>query len=340
METGGEDVEIYEVPFRVEVNYAGWRLDRYLAEKIRRLSRTKIQRIIKEDLVWDGPRPLKASTQVWPGLEFRLRRQRDPEPTCDRDFGVVYEDDDLLVVDKPAGLPVHPSARYFHHTLTAVLRERQPEGEKWDIGHRLDRETSGLVACGKHPDATRALKALFARPGAVGKEYLALVHGWPKEERRRIDLPLALLDHPLRVKMGVVEGPEGKASTTDTHVERRLLVDVPWRGPELALVRCFPITGRQHQIRVHLAAIGHPIVGDKIYGPSDTYFSAFADGVLSDEAKAELVLDRHALHAAALTFDHPLTGERLRVEAPLPADMEALVAAGAQRAIARQGSAG
>lgn len=316
------EAEIYEVPFCVEPNYAGWRLDRYLAEKIRRLSRTRIQRIIREDLLWDGPRRLKPSTAVWPGLEFRLRRQRDPEPDCERDFGVAYEDEDILVVDKPAGLPVHPSARYFHHTLTAVLRERQPEGEKWDIAHRLDRETSGLVACGKRPEVTRALKELFARPGAVEKEYLALVHGWPEEDAFTIDLPLALLDHPLKVKMGVV--PDGKESETRVRVEARFSCELPWRGPELALVRCFPITGRQHQIRVHLAAVDHPIVGDKIYGPSDRYFVDFAEGRLSEEARAELVLPRHALHAAALTFPHPKTGEPLRVEAPLPADMAGL----------------
>lgn len=320
-----EAPEIYEVPFKVEANYGGWRLDRYLAEKIRRLSRTKIQRIIREDLLWEGPRPLKPSSLVWPGLEFRLRRQRDPEPTCDRDFTVIYEDEDLLVVDKPAGLPVHPSARYFHHTLTSVLRERQPASEKWDIAHRLDRETSGLVACGKRPEVTRSLKALFAREGAVGKEYLALVHGWPESDEAELDLPLALLDHPLKVKMGVVPPPEGKESRTGLRVEQRFLREVPWNGPRLSLVRCFPRTGRQHQIRVHLAAIGHPIIGDKIYGPSDSYFSDFADGKLSEEARADLVLDRHALHAAALRFPHPRDGRLLLVEAPLPNDMEELL---------------
>ena len=323
-EDAQEPGELYEVPFRVDVNYAGWRLDKFLAEKIRRLSRTKIQRLIKNELVYDGPSPLKASTAVWAGLEFRLRRRRDPEPECDRDYGVAYEDEDLLVVDKPAGLTIHPSARYFVHTLTNVLRERQPEGEKWDIAHRLDRETSGLVVCGKRPEITRKLKMLFERAGQVHKEYLALVHGWPQEDERAIDLPLALVDHPLQLKMGVVHGPQGKASRTDVVVEKRFRAEVPWRGPELALVRCFPRTGRQHQIRVHLAAIGHPIVGDKLYGPSDTYFADFADGKLSDEAKAELVLPRHALHAAAVSFPHPADGRSLRVETPLPADMAGL----------------
>lgn len=322
----------YEVPFRVELNYAGWRLDRYLAEKIRRLSRTRVQRLIREYLVYDGPRKLKPSTPVWPGLEFRIRRKRDREPDGPRDFAVVYEDEDLLVVDKPAGLAIHPSARYYRNTLTTLLRERQSPGEKWDIAHRLDRETSGIVVCGKRPEVSRRLKMAFERPGTIRKEYLAIVHGWPEEDEREIDLPLALLDHPLRVKMGVVPEPEGKPSQTGVRVEARFTADIPWRGPELALVRCFPRTGRQHQIRVHLAAIGHPIVGDKIYGPCDRYFADAADGTLSDEAREELVLPRHALHAAAITLPHPRDGRPLRIEAPLPADMAALVAGDRARA--------
>jgi len=319
------DADAYEVPFRVEPNYAGWRLDRYLSEKIRRLSRTKVQTLIREHLVHNEPRALKPSTPVWPGLEFRLRRRREPEPDGPRDFAVLYEDEDLLVVDKPAGLAIHPSARYYRNTLTTLLRERQPAGEKWDIAHRLDRETSGVVVCGRRPEISRKLKMAFERAGTVRKEYLAIVHGWPEADEQTIDLPLALLDHPLRVKMGVVPEPEGKPSRTGVRVVKRFEADVPWRGPALALVRCFPHTGRQHQIRVHLAAIGHPIVGDKIYGPCDRYFADFADGVLSEEARAQLVLDRHALHAAAITLPHPRDGAPIRIEADLPADMAALV---------------
>src|SRR5690606_11732485 len=135
-------------------------------------------------------------------------------------FGIAHEDEHVLVVDKPAGLAIHPSARYYANTLTTLLRERQPPGEKWDIAHRLDRETSGLVVCRKHPEGTRKLKIAFERHGTVQKEYLAVVHGWPAEDAFTIDLPLALLDHPLQVKMGVVHGPEGKASRTDVVVER------------------------------------------------------------------------------------------------------------------------
>lgn len=317
--------EFYEVRFQVEPNYAGWRLDRYLCDKIRRLSRTQVQRIIRESLVHAGEKPLKASTAVWPGLSFGLRRRRAEEPDSPRTFGVAHEDGHVLVVDKPAGLAIHPSARYFANTLTTLLRERQPPGEKWDIAHRLDRETSGLVVCGKNPEATRQLKIAFERHGVVRKEYLAIVHGWPGEDAFAIDLPLALLDHPLQVKMGVDRGPAGKPSRTDVVVERRFEHDVPWRGPRLSLVRCFPRTGRQHQLRVHLAEAGFPILGDKIYGPSDAYFVDFAEGRLSAEAAAELVLPRHALHAAAITFPHPESGQPLRVEAALPGDLGAFL---------------
>jgi 23S rRNA pseudouridine1911/1915/1917 synthase len=313
--------EVYEVRFEVEPNYAGWRLDRYLCEKIRRLSRTQVQRIIRESLVHEGPRPLKASTGVWPGLRFSLLRRRAEEPDAPRTFRVAFEDEHVLVVEKPAGLAIHPSARYYANTLTTLLRERQPAGEKWDIAHRLDRETSGLVVCGKRPESTRRLKMAFERHGVIRKEYLAIVHGWPAQDAFTVDLPLALLDHGLQVKMGVDRGPAGKPSLTDFAVLRRFEREVPWRGPHLALVRCHPRTGRQHQLRVHLAEAGFPIVGDKIYGPSEGYFVDFAEGRLSAEAAAELVLPRHALHASAIAFPHPATGETLRVEAELPPDM-------------------
>lgn len=318
--------EIYLAPFEVENNYAGWRLDVFLCEKIRRLSRNQIQSILARDLVYEGPRTLKASTRIWPGLVFHLRRRRRVEPDVPRTFTPCFEDDHLIVVDKPAGLPMHPTAKWFHNTLTTVLREHEPAGEKWDIAHRLDRETSGLVVIGKRPEISRTLKMAFERHGTIHKEYLAIVHGWPTEDRFTIDAPLALIpDHPLGVKMGVFGPPLGREARTDVVVERRFTREVPWRGPQLALVRCFPRTGRQHQLRVHLASRELPIVGDKLYGPSETYFADHADGKLTADAKRLLVLSRHALHAAAIELPHPVTRARLRVEAPLPAELSELI---------------
>ena len=320
--------EVYLVPFEVESNYAGWRLDQFLCDKIRRLSRTQIQTILGRDLVYEGPRTLKPATRIWTGLVFHLRRRRRVEPDVPRTFTPCFEDADLLVVNKPAGLPMHATAKWFHNTLMTVLRAHQTADEMWDLPHRLERETSGLVMIGKRPEVSCALKMAFERHGTIHKEYLAIVHGWPAEDRFSIDAPLALLDHRFGVKMGVVPPPIGKEARTDVVVERRFERDVPWRGPALALVRCFPRTGRQHQLRVHLASRELPILGDKLYGPSEQYFADHADGALSDEAKRALVLPRHALHAAAIELPHPITKQRLRVEAPLPAELSALLPPG------------
>ncbi|MGC4120890.1 MAG: pseudouridine synthase [Myxococcales bacterium] len=151
------------VRFVVEPNYKGWRLDRYLCAKIRRLSRARAQDIIKAGKLSD--QPLKPSTLVKPGMVLTLIRHREPEPDTPRELPVVYRNDELLVVDKPAGQPMHPTARYFTGTLVAPARALAKEGERPDPAHRLDRETSGLVVCGTKPEWTRSLKLGFAAPG-------------------------------------------------------------------------------------------------------------------------------------------------------------------------------
>src|SRR6266540_4253907 len=168
------------VRFTVEENYRGWRLDRYLQDKIRRLSRAKIQWLSEERLEVEpggGAERLKPSTRVVPGLSFALVREAEPEPETPLEFGVLHDDGALLVVDKPAGLPVHPTARYSANTFTAAARARFP-GRKVDPAHRLDRETSGLLACGSAPEWTKRLKASFAA-GRVAKTYLAFALGRP-----------------------------------------------------------------------------------------------------------------------------------------------------------------
>ena len=153
------------IPVQVEANFAGWRLDLYLRQKIRRLSREQIQRLIATRLEHDGAGRLKPATRVVAGMRFVLLSDADPEPETPMTFGVVFDDADLLVVDKPAGLPAHPNARYLEHTLTALSRAAYPD-RKVDPAHRLDRETSGLLACGcnprRHPGAQDRLRA---RPG-------------------------------------------------------------------------------------------------------------------------------------------------------------------------------
>lgn len=312
--------KIIEVRFVVEEDFHGMRLDLYLKRKIPRLSRTRLQQIIRNQLALDGPRQraLKPSSPVLAGDRLLIRRPARPEPPCPRGFGVLHDDPDVLVVDKPAGLPVHATARYYFQTLTRLLAERYP-GESLQICHRLDRETSGCLVVARGREAARRLKGAF-EARRVDKTYVALVQGvppWSGEEV--IDLPLALADEStsrLRIRMVPRQGG----------LPARTLVRVLERGNGCALVACKPVTGRQHQIRAHLAAVGFPIVGDKLYAYGDEVFARHADRELRgepiprEELEAEFGLARHALHAWSIVFPHPRTGAPLRVDSPLPDD--------------------
>jgi len=308
---------LVRVRFTVEENYAGWRLDRYLQEKIRRLSRARIQRLIETRLEHDGPRPLKSASRVVPGLTFALLKEAEPEPETPLEFGVVHDDGALVVVDKPAGLPVHPTARYALHTFTALARARF-EGRKVDPAHRLDRETSGLLACGGAPEHTKRLKSAFAH-GRVWKTYLAVAEGSPRADAFAVEAPLRLSGaSAVRVRMHVEA--DGLPSRTDFEVlERRRAPD----GGPVALLACHPRTGRQHQIRAHLHHAGLPVVGDKIYGADENIFDRFTRHAMTDGDRELLRLPRQALHAWRLELPHPAVRERLRLEAPLAPDLKA-----------------
>jgi len=322
---------IIEVRFEVEEDFHGFRIDHYLKRKIRRLSRTRIQEVVRTQLeVWrDGAaRRLKPHSPVVTGDRLVIRRPARPEPPCPRSFGVLYEDDAVVVVDKPAGLPVHASARYHFNTLTRLLAARWPGGGL-QIAHRLDRETSGCLVVARGRAAAARLKGAFERR-TVAKTYLAIVHRAPEWDERDIDLPLALarprqLEHnapAFRIRMEDATGRDD-ALPASTHVT------VVERHDTCALVSCKPVTGRQHQIRAHLAAIGHPIVGDKLYAHGDEAFVRWCDRAheLSEaDVAAEFGLSRQALHAAAITFPHPSTGEPLTVTSPLPAELRTYLA--------------
>ncbi len=307
--------DFVEIQFVVEPNYDGWRLDRYLCEKIRRLSRARIQRIIARGLV--SERPLKASTLVRRGMTFALRRKVEDEPQTPDDIQELYLDEALLVLDKPAGLPIHPTARYHHGTLVTLVRSRY--GFQADPAHRLDRETSGIIVMGRTTDACRALMRSF-QGGEVEKEYLAICEGSPTQDTFAVDAPIAEGSALIRIAVRI-DPVEGRPSRTRFEVLRRFTRE----GEPFALLRCFPETGRQHQIRVHLREAGFPIVGDKIYGPDEGYFDRFSKHCLEPEAWRRLRLTRHALHAASLRLPHPTTRAPLRFEARLPEDLRAFL---------------
>jgi 23S rRNA pseudouridine1911/1915/1917 synthase len=251
---------------------------------------------------------------VHAGEIVRLCRPAPVEPEVPRAFGVLLEDDAVLAIDKPAGLPMHTTAKFWRNTLVALLRQRYP-GRHAEICHRIDRETSGVLLIALTPTAASRLKRAFAER-TIEKRYLALVKGHPPDAGV-IDQPIKLLDSPTHVMMGAA--PDGLAAVTRFRVLRRFA--------EHALVEAEPETGRQHQIRVHLAGIGCPLVGDKLYGAGERYFMEACDRGISAELLARFDgLPRHALHAARVTFPHPTTGARTTVESPLPADLAQYIA--------------
>ena len=316
---------IIEQRFLVESECHGWRLDRFLQKKVRRLSRSRIQRVINGDCDVDG-RAARPALRVYTGNTVSFRRPAPSEPAVPRDIGVRYADADLYIIDKPAGLPIHPTARYHYSTLTAVLRERFP-GETLRVCHRLDRETSGLLIVARTPAAESAVKKAFARR-LVKKRYLAIVNGaftippGTHDGSVLVDQPIGPAGGLVRVRMAVRPLEEGgQPARTEVRVLQRLSDP----AGEATLVECRPHTGRQHQIRVHLWALGHPIVGDKLY-PDEELFLQWAEGG-DDAVRERLPLLRHALHAAGLSLAHPRTGAQLVVDSPLPADLQAFVTA-------------
>ncbi len=301
--------------FRVPPELAGMRLDQFLKGEFRRTSRTRTQAIIRVsafDAAGDRLRPndrLRAEQRIF------LWRPAWDEEAVPTHIPILYEDDDLLVIDKPAGLPVHPTARYHKNTVVKLL-EAERGGARVLLGHRLDRETSGVLFLAKNAAADRALKLSF-QERQIEKRYLALTFGVPERERFRVELPLELdPTSPTRIKMRVAAPGTGlSAATRFTVLEAR---------EDRALVACDLETGRQHQIRVHLAATGTPIVGDKLYAFDEGYFTRDRDGEGTEEDRERLVLPRHALHASRVALEHPVTGAPLVVEAELPEDMAAL----------------
>jgi 23S rRNA pseudouridine1911/1915/1917 synthase len=303
----------------VPAEAAGRRLDVFVTSQLRRTSRTRAQHIIEAGAYDPSGRRLRPNDRVREGDRILLWREPFEEAGDMPPLGVLYEDDHLLVIDKPPLVAVHPTARYHHHTVIKRLRVERPD-EFVALVHRIDRETSGILLVARSLDSERAFKRLLedrtlrgATVGAVEKTYLAITHGVPTASR--VDWPLELDPHnSLRVKMRVAAAGQGLAATTG--------LEVLAQRSGYALVRCALHTGRQHQIRIHLAALGCPVVGDKLYGPDERLLARAADGELTDDDRALLELPRHALHAHRYALTHPLTGAALDLVSPLPRDLQ------------------
>ncbi|MGD0674330.1 MAG: RluA family pseudouridine synthase [Polyangiaceae bacterium] len=309
--------------FRVPPEVAGQRLDVFVQSQLHRTSRTRAQAIVRASAYDARGCRLKANDRVKPEQHVLLWRPAWDESPVALNIPVLFEDDHLMAVSKPAPLPVHPTARYHKNTLIKVLERSRPDCTFLSLGHRLDRETSGVILVSKTRACDRALKKLLERRDGIEKTYFAITWGVPDRgdgsllfrHESRIELDPK---HPLRIKMRVHDVPEALRSSTIIEVRE---VVRPESGRVYALVRCGLETGRQHQIRLHLASLGAPVVGDKLYGPDDRLFARAADGELLPEDLAVLEVDRHALHAARLALAHPITGAPLAIDAPMPNDM-------------------
>jgi 23S rRNA pseudouridine1911/1915/1917 synthase len=284
---------------RVPKEAAGLRLDRYVAGLPEVGSRSAAERLLAAgDVRVDGA-PATKSTRLAGGeeIELELPEARTPGVLAPQDVGlrIAYEDEDLLVVDKPAGVVVHPSAGHATGTLVhGVLDRGAAGGEEGRPGivHRLDRDTSGLLVVARSEEAHARLKRLVQRR-ELERTYLALVRGRPRSRAGRIEAPIG------RDR----RDPTRQSLDTDRPRDAVSHFEVAEQFGEYALLRVRLETGRTHQIRVHLAAIGLPVVGDAVYGVPDP------------------ALGRQFLHATRLAFTHPFTGERVEVESPLPPDL-------------------
>jgi 23S rRNA pseudouridine1911/1915/1917 synthase len=291
--------------FEILEELDGERVDRVVAV-LGEMARSEARAYVDAGLVAVDGEPAAAKTRVTAGSTISFPRAADPVILAAEavDFGVLFEDEHVVVIDKPPGLTVHPGAGRLTGTLAGGLLDRYPEIDgvgqagRWGLVHRLDRETSGALLVGRTVEAhTGLVDALRARQ--ITREYVTLVQGL-------FDLPLGTVDAPIgrdpkRPRRQAMI-PTGRRAVTHYRMTRQ------WERPGVAELGVQLETGRTHQIRVHLAGIGHPVVGDRVYGGRDP-----------------VSVPRLFLHAALLRFTHPISGEEISVESPLPADLAAVL---------------
>lgn len=279
-------------------------------------SREQWTALIRENRVLLNGKPAAPRRTLAANDQLEYIPEDIPEPPVSTDFGVVHEDSDMLVVDKPGNLPCHPAGRFFHNTLWRILQQRG-FGPDIHFAHRLDRETSGLVVIAKSAAAARNLGRQFEH-GEVDKLYLALVEGqFPPTMTAEGELHPEP-DSEVRKKRQL--RLDGTPDRTSAAYARTAFRRIETLG-DLTLVEARPTTGRLHQIRASLHSLGFPVAGDKLYGLDDTLFLRFIRDALTDADHALLRFPRQALHAAELTLTQPSTNSRMHFHAPLPPDL-------------------
>ncbi|HYK34858.1 RluA family pseudouridine synthase [Alloacidobacterium sp.] len=320
--------EIAKYPVSPEA--AGQRLDAWLAAQLDGVSRSRVQLLLSQGSVVVNGKPAKSSLKLRGGEVVEVHREPAPEPLRamaeDIPLDIIYEDDDLSVVNKPAGMMVHAGsgatddARNRGTLVNALLhhyRQLSSTGGELRPGivHRLDKQTSGLIIIARNDATHLKLAEMFSRR-QMRKTYIALVHGQLKQDTGIINAAISR-DTIRRTRMTTRRATGGRTAVSHFEVVRR--IDSRFGNFTLVLVRIE--TGRTHQIRVHMASIGHPVVGDTLYGAPARIAAS-----QKDRQARSISLDRNFLHAAELAFAHPRTGKMLKLSAPLPGELEEFLA--------------
>jgi 23S rRNA pseudouridine1911/1915/1917 synthase len=302
--------------FQAETADIDLRIDSFLSAKIDELTRSRVQALIKEGNIKVNNSHVKTSYRLRPGdaieliLPPSIPYRLNPEPL---DLSIIHEDSSIIVLDKPPGLVIHPAPGHHDGTLVHGLLYHCDDLSgiggimRPGIVHRLDRDTSGLLVVAKNDKAHNFLSGQF-KNGMISKRYFALVHGIPKGSEGRIDLPISR--NPVKRKEMTVS-IKGKKAITEWRIEKSFL-------DKFSLLSVIIKTGRTHQIRVHMSHIGHPVVGDPVYGMKSSWWkkNGFSTDDLQDSIK------RQMLHSAYLAFIHPDSDEFMEFHAPIPVDME------------------
>ena len=302
-----------EVPFEVQKPQDNLRLDLFLASRLKRYSRVQAQNLIREGRVFVRERAPKASFRVRAGEIVLIRYPRQIEAECHfEELGVLYQDEDLLAVNKPAGILSHPTDKSVKNTVTEILKRQFPDLKLHPV-HRLDRETSGVLLLAKSREMARILCEIFSARRAI-KEYHAIVIGEFPWKTKIVEVPIGREGLNIYSRQAAGLGVWAK-----TELKRLSL------GKNFSLLAAFPKTGRLHQIRVHLAYLGYPIAGDKLYINNGTAYLKAVEKTISDSDLKELQAPRQMLHAFKLTLPHPRKDKPLQICADWPKDFKAVL---------------
>ncbi len=304
------DSSFVEVPFEVQKPQDHIRLDLFLALRLKNYSRARVQEIIREGRVFIQGRLAKASLRLRQGNTVLIRYPKIIEPEClFNTLPVIYEDKDLIAVNKPAGLLSHPSDKSIKNTVTEILKQQFPD-LKLRPAHRLDRETSGVFLLAKSSEMARSLGEIFSNH-KLQKEYHAIVLRQFPWKTKTVEISIGRENAEIYSRQAT-----GKGAWAKTEFKRLA------SGTRFSLVAARPQTGRLHQIRVHLAYLGYPVAGDKLYINGGKAYLKAVEKTITDSDLKELGAPRQMLHAFKLSLNHPRTGRPLEIRADWPEDFK------------------